>query len=85
MPVHPTDHSAEIDTAAAQGPTEDMIARASRDRIELSESDLDLDNRRMSQSAARNAVLPTVQPASMAVPVSQDSRSELRHHIYRAE
>jgi outer membrane protein TolC len=37
-----------------------MIARALRDRIELSESDLDLDNRRISQSAARNAVLPSV-------------------------
>ncbi len=60
MPVHPTDHSAEIDPAAAQGPTEDMIARALRDRIELGESNLDLDNRRVSQNAARNAVLPTV-------------------------
>lgn len=37
-----------------------MIVRALRDRIELSESDLDLDNRRISQSAARNAVLPSV-------------------------
>jgi outer membrane protein TolC len=60
MPVHPTDHSAEIDPAAAQGPTEDMIARALRDRIELGESNLDLDNRRVSQNAARNAVLPSV-------------------------
>ena len=46
--------------ATAQGPTEDMIARALRDRIELSESDLDLDNRRISSIAARNAVLPSV-------------------------
>jgi outer membrane protein TolC len=60
MPVHPTDHSADIDSAAAQGPTEDMIARALRDRIELGESNLDLDSRRVSQSAARNAVLPSV-------------------------
>ena len=60
MPVHPTDQSGNLDTGAAQGPTEDMIARALRDRIELSESDLDLDNRRISQSAARNAVLPSV-------------------------
>jgi outer membrane protein TolC len=37
-----------------------MIARALRDRIELSESDLDLDNRRISRNAARNAVLPSV-------------------------
>jgi outer membrane protein TolC len=60
MSVHPTDQSGNLDAAAAQGPTEDMIARALRDRIELSESDLDLDNRRISQSAARNAVLPSV-------------------------
>src|ERR1700733_12828013 len=58
MPVHPTDQTGNLDTGAAQGPTEDMIVRALRDRIELSESDLDLDNRRISQSAARNAVLP---------------------------
>jgi outer membrane protein TolC len=60
MPLHPTDHSADIDSAAAQGPTEDMIARALRDRIELGESNLDLDSRRVSQNAARNAVLPSV-------------------------
>src|SRR5277367_5471657 len=46
MPLHPTDHSADIDSGAAQGPTEDMIARALRDRIELGESNLDLDSRR---------------------------------------
>ena len=59
MPVHPTDHSGTVD-AATQGQTEDMIARALRDRIELRESDLDLDNRRISQNAARNAILPSV-------------------------
>jgi len=59
MPVRPIDQSGKLD-AAAQGPTEDMIARALRDRIELSESDLDLDNRRISRNAARNAVLPSV-------------------------
>jgi outer membrane protein TolC len=59
MPVHPTDQSRAMD-AATQGETEDMIARALRDRIELKESDLDLDNRRISQVAARNAVLPSV-------------------------
>jgi outer membrane protein TolC len=59
MPVHPTDHSGALD-AATQGQTEDMIARALRDRIELRESDLDLDNRRISQTAARNAILPSV-------------------------
>jgi outer membrane protein TolC len=58
MPVRPTDHTGTLETT--QGPMEDMIARALRDRIELSESDLDLDNRRISQTAARNAVLPSV-------------------------
>ena len=60
MPVRPTDKSGTVDTATPQGQTEDMIARALRDRIELGESDLDLDNRRISQAAARNAVLPSV-------------------------
>jgi outer membrane protein TolC len=60
MPVHPTDKSGTLDTATPQGQTEDMIARALHDRIELGESDLDLDNRRISQAAARNAVLPSV-------------------------
>jgi len=59
MPVHPTDSSGKLETTE-QGPTEDMIARALRDRIELSETDLDLDNRRISRDAARNAVLPSV-------------------------
>ena len=58
MPVRPTDHTGTLETT--QGPTEDMIARALRDRIELGESDLDIDNRRISQIAARNAVLPSV-------------------------
>jgi outer membrane protein TolC len=60
MPVRPTDQTGTLDPAASQGPTEDMIARALRDRIELGESDLDLDNRRISRDAARNAVLPSV-------------------------
>lgn len=59
MPVHPTDQSAMKETVA-QGPTEDMIARALKDRIELDESDLDLVNRRISRDAARNALLPSV-------------------------
>lgn len=59
MPVHPTDSSATVDTQAATT-TEDSIALALRDRIELSESDIDLENRRISRSAARNALLPTV-------------------------
>jgi outer membrane protein TolC len=58
MPVRPTDHTGTLEIT--QGPTEDMIARALRDRIELGESDLDIENRRISQIAARNAVLPSV-------------------------
>jgi outer membrane protein TolC len=58
MPVRPTDHTGTLEVT--QGQTEDMIARALRDRIELSESDLDIDSRRISQVAARNAVLPSV-------------------------
>ncbi len=59
MPVRPTDSSAAED-ALTTGPTEDTIALALRDRIELSESDIDLQNRRISRDAARNALLPTV-------------------------
>ena len=59
MPVRPTDESTMKDTAA-QGQTEDMIARALRDRIELYESDVDLENRQISRRAARNALLPSV-------------------------
>ena len=59
MPVKPTDSSV-VDNADAATATEDSIALALRDRIELSESDIDLENRRISRSAARNALLPTV-------------------------
>jgi outer membrane protein TolC len=59
MPVRPTDLSSMTDTTT-QGPTEDMAARALKDRLELGESDIDLENRRLSLDAARNALLPTV-------------------------
>jgi outer membrane protein TolC len=59
MPVHPTDPST-IDTQTTTGSTEDSIALALRDRIELKESDFDLQNRNISRIAARNALLPTV-------------------------
>jgi outer membrane protein TolC len=59
MPVRPTDQSSMTD-ATPQGPTEDMIARALKDRLELGESDIDLENRRLSRDAARNNLLPTV-------------------------
>lgn len=62
MPVHPTDQSS---INANMGPTpqaltEDMIAQALKERLELGESDIDLQNRRLSRDAARNALLPTV-------------------------
>ena len=59
MPVKPIDQIDMVD-ATTKGPTEDMIARALHDRIELGESDLDLDSRRISRNAARNALLPSV-------------------------
>lgn len=64
MPVQPTDKSsagaASPQTTPAQGSTEDSIVRALKDRLELGESDIDLENRRLSRDAARNALLPTV-------------------------
>jgi outer membrane protein TolC len=59
MPVRPIDQSTMQDSAA-KGPTEDIIAQALRDRLELTESSIDLDSRRISRDAARNALLPSV-------------------------
>ncbi|WP_255550852.1 TolC family protein [Granulicella sp. dw_53] len=59
MPVRPTDLSA-MQQSEESGPTEDLIARALRDRIELHESIIDLDSRQLSRIAARNALLPQV-------------------------
>jgi outer membrane protein TolC len=59
MPVRPTDQSSMTDTTV-QEPTEDMIAQALKGRLELGESDIDLQNRRLSLDAARNALLPSV-------------------------
>jgi len=57
IPVRPTDVNA-IEQANDSGPTEDLIARALRDRTELLESYIDLDSRHISRDAARNALLP---------------------------
>jgi len=59
MPVVPTDRMESVQTST-QGPIQDLIATALRDRPELAESDVDLVNRRISRSAARNALLPTL-------------------------
>jgi outer membrane protein TolC len=59
MPVVPTDHTgAQI--ATMNEPVQEMIARALKDRTELQESALDLENRALSRRTARNALLPTV-------------------------
>lgn len=64
MPVHPTDNSSAgvASTAApvSTAVTEDMVAQALHDRLEMDESLVDLDNRRISSAAARNALLPQV-------------------------
>lgn len=59
MPVKPTDSSA-MDNTQTTSSTEDSIEVALKDRIELSESAIDLENRHISRDAARNALLPTV-------------------------
>jgi len=60
MPVHPTDSISTDNPQPTAGSTEDTIALALQGRIELSESNIDLENRRISRNAARNALLPTV-------------------------
>jgi outer membrane protein TolC len=59
MPVVPTDRMETIETAPTR-PVLDLIADALRDRPELLESDVDLDNRQISRKAARNALLPSL-------------------------
>jgi outer membrane protein TolC len=62
MPVQPTDLStvANDATFATTAPTEDIIQQALKNRIELSESDIDLKNRDISLAAVRNSLLPTL-------------------------
>ncbi len=59
LPVVPTDHigtQAEADTKTPQ----DMIADALKNRTELQESSLVLENSELSRKTARNALLPTL-------------------------
>jgi len=59
MPVIPTDQMQ--DTAAEAVPAiQDLISSALHGRPEIAESDVDLANRRISQQAARNALLPSL-------------------------
>ena len=61
MPVRPIDSSsADVDLPTSNGASADAIALALRNRIELTESNLDLQNREISRNAARNALLPTI-------------------------
>lgn len=63
LPVRPTDLSTvarAATSATAAAPTEDVIQQALRNRLELSESAADLQNRDISRIAARNALLPSL-------------------------
>ncbi len=62
MPVQPTDLSTvSVDSLLATSvPTQDLIREALKNRIELSESSIDLQNRAISLAAARNALLPSL-------------------------
>src|SRR5271157_5842321 len=59
MPVIPTDTLDSIQEIPEK-PTLDLITEALRDRPELSESDIDLQNREITRKAAANALLPTL-------------------------
>ena len=61
MPVRPTDLSEVAANATMEmaAPTEDIINQALKNRIELSESAIDLENRDISKKAAANALLPS--------------------------
>ncbi|MGO9518817.1 MAG: TolC family protein [Candidatus Korobacteraceae bacterium] len=59
MPVIPTDRLEPTDSGPAK-PLEELITVALQDRPELSESEIDLQNRQISRKAATNALLPTL-------------------------
>jgi outer membrane protein TolC len=59
MPVVPTNRTPALDTGASP-PILDLIAEALRDRPELAESTVDLDNREITRKTARNALLPSL-------------------------
>jgi outer membrane protein TolC len=57
MPVIPTDRLDTV-TLIPERPTQELIAQALVDRPELSESNIDLNNREITRKAAANALLP---------------------------
>jgi outer membrane protein TolC len=59
MPVIPTDHMETVQAQSSQS-IQDLISSALHNRPELLESDVDLVNRQISRSAARNALLPSL-------------------------
>jgi len=59
MPVVPVDHIANQVQPVSE-PVQDMIAAALKNRTELAESSLDLQNRELSRKTARNALLPAL-------------------------
>jgi outer membrane protein TolC len=59
MPVVPTDHIASRIQPITE-PLPDMISDALRNRTELQESALDMQNRELSRKTARNALLPSL-------------------------
>ena len=59
MPVIPTDRTGDVATEPVPS-IQDLTSSAFQSRPELSESDIDLANRRISRQAARNALLPSL-------------------------
>jgi outer membrane protein TolC len=59
MPVVPTDSIGKTAAISAQ-PVQQMIEQAIKNRTELAESTLDLQNRELSRKTARNALLPAL-------------------------
>ncbi len=62
VPVVPTDRlqSTAAPVGQAVQAVQDLIAQALRDRPELAETDVDLENRKISRKAAENALLPSL-------------------------
>jgi outer membrane protein TolC len=59
MPVMPIDRIGDT-TASASAPIQQMIEQALKNRTEVAESALDLQNRELSRKTARNALLPSL-------------------------
>lgn len=59
IPVIPTDQMQTVAIQSAQ-PVQDLVAAAQHNRPELAETNVDLVNRQISRSAARNALLPSL-------------------------